>query len=181
MTWPKSQGGLGFRDFRIFNQVLLTRQAWRLLIFPDNLCARLLKAKHYPSGRLEDTVFSGNPSQSWHGVCHVLELLKKGLVWLLMRLVALYSLPRAGHRMDTGMFRIWFGHVQYHWKSYPLSGEQLQIRLQLGWIKSADRWRCMVLALFAEERMKTSFMCYMSVTTPGVYGRPCQRSRNCRT
>ena len=27
----------------------------------------------------------------------------------------------------------------------------------------------MVLALFAEERMKTPFMFYVSVTTPGVY------------
>jgi hypothetical protein len=54
---PKSHGGVGFCDFRFFNQALLARQAWRLLKFPDSLCARLLKAKYYPSGDLLDTAF----------------------------------------------------------------------------------------------------------------------------
>lgn len=81
MQRPKSHGGLGFRDFRLFNQALLARQAWRLLTFPDSLRARLLKVKYYPNGRLEDTVFSGNPSPTWQAICHGLELLKKGIVW----------------------------------------------------------------------------------------------------
>lgn len=62
MAWPKIQrqkqcGGLGFWDFRVFNQALLTRQAWRLLTKPDSLCAQVLKARYYPEGRLEDTFF----------------------------------------------------------------------------------------------------------------------------
>lgn len=81
MMRPKSQGGLGFRDFRLFNQALLARQAWRLLVYLESLSARLLKAKYYPSGRLEDTVFAGNPSSTWKAVCHGLDLLKKGLIW----------------------------------------------------------------------------------------------------
>ena len=47
MISPKNQGGLGFRDMRMFNQALLARQAWRLLEIPDSLCARLMKAKYY--------------------------------------------------------------------------------------------------------------------------------------
>jgi hypothetical protein len=81
MTRPKSQGGIGFRDLRIFNQALLARQAWRLIHQPDSLCARFLKAKYYPSGNLLDTAFIHNTSQPWQGIMHGLELLKKGVIW----------------------------------------------------------------------------------------------------
>jgi hypothetical protein len=81
MTRPKSQGGMGFRDLRVFNQALLACQAWRLLHFPESLCARVLKAKYYPAGNLLDTAFIQNTSQSWQGVMHGLELLKKGAIW----------------------------------------------------------------------------------------------------
>nr|XP_051196822.1 uncharacterized protein LOC127310170 [Lolium perenne] len=80
-TLPKAKGGLGFRDFRVFNQALLARQAWRLLTKPNNLCARVMKARYFPNGELQDTVFSGNASPAWQGVQHELELLKKGLLW----------------------------------------------------------------------------------------------------
>jgi hypothetical protein len=81
MTRPKKQGGLGFRDFCLFNQALLPRQAQRLLEFLDSLCARLLKSEYYPNGRLEDTIFSSNPSPTWQAIVHGLDLLKKGIVW----------------------------------------------------------------------------------------------------
>lgn len=74
----KLEGGLGFKDFRLFNQALLARQAWWILTMPDTLCARLLKAKYFPNGRFENTVFSGNPSSTWQAISYGLELLKKG-------------------------------------------------------------------------------------------------------
>ena len=77
---PKDRRGV-FRDFRLFNQALLARQAWRLLTRPESLCARLLKAKYYPHDKLEDTVFTANASSSWSAISHGLELLKKGLIW----------------------------------------------------------------------------------------------------
>uniref|UniRef100_A0A453CB40 Reverse transcriptase domain-containing protein n=1 Tax=Aegilops tauschii subsp. strangulata TaxID=200361 RepID=A0A453CB40_AEGTS len=78
---PKAKGGAGFGDFRMFNQALLARQAWRLLTKLDSLCAQVLKARYYPMGKLEDTIFTGNASPSWQAISYGLELLKKGLVW----------------------------------------------------------------------------------------------------
>uniref|UniRef100_A0A453I3C1 Reverse transcriptase zinc-binding domain-containing protein n=1 Tax=Aegilops tauschii subsp. strangulata TaxID=200361 RepID=A0A453I3C1_AEGTS len=79
MTLPKSMGGMGFRDMRAFNQALLAKQAWRLLDTPKSLCARLLKAKYFPSGHLLDTVFPNSGYAVWKGVLYGLELLKKEL------------------------------------------------------------------------------------------------------
>jgi hypothetical protein len=63
------------------NQALLARQAWRLIAFPDSLCARVLKARYYPRGNLIDTVFSGNPLSTWTAISYGLDLLKKGLIY----------------------------------------------------------------------------------------------------
>jgi hypothetical protein len=81
MTRPTSQGGIGFRDLRVFNQALLAREAWCLIQFPESLCARLLKAKYYTSANLLDTAFIKQASPTWHGIEHGLELLKKGTIW----------------------------------------------------------------------------------------------------
>jgi hypothetical protein len=112
MAWdrlarPKTQGGIGFRDLKVFNQALLARQAWRLIQFPDSLCARLLKARYYPSANLLDTVFIQNASTTWHGIAYGLELLKKGVVWRIgsgtsVRIFRDNWLPRAGELKLSG-------------------------------------------------------------------------------
>jgi hypothetical protein len=81
LTCPKTYGGLGFRDIKCFNQALLARQAWRLIMFPESLCARVLKAKYYPNGDLLDTAFPKDSSTPWKGIVYGLELLKKGMIW----------------------------------------------------------------------------------------------------
>ena len=80
-TRCKGQGGLGFSDFRVFNQGLLARQAWRHIEFPDSLCARILKAKYFPNGDLLDTSFPSQVSPTWKAIMHGQELLKKGAIW----------------------------------------------------------------------------------------------------
>ena len=71
---------MGFRDLRLFNQALLAKQAWRLLVNPDSLCAKVLKAKYYPNGHILDTAFPHATSVNWQAIVHRLDLLKKGVI-----------------------------------------------------------------------------------------------------
>ena len=59
MTQPKGMGGLGFKDFELFNLAMLARQAWRLLQYPDTLCARVLKSIYYPSADILEAELGG--------------------------------------------------------------------------------------------------------------------------
>ena len=49
---PKCDGGMGFRDLYSFNLALLAKQCWRMVIYPDSICARILKAKYFPNSDL---------------------------------------------------------------------------------------------------------------------------------
>jgi hypothetical protein len=60
----KANGGLGFKDFRAFNEALLAKQGWRLITNPNSLIARLFKAKYYPKCDFLDAKQAQNMSYS---------------------------------------------------------------------------------------------------------------------
>lgn len=52
MCQTKDKGGLGFRDLHLFNLAMLARQAWRLVVAPESLCAQVLRARYFRHGNL---------------------------------------------------------------------------------------------------------------------------------
>ncbi|MCH89075.1 RNA-directed DNA polymerase (Reverse transcriptase) [Trifolium medium] len=45
MACPKEDGGLGFRDFQMFNMAMVAKQGWNLINKPNSLVARIFKAR----------------------------------------------------------------------------------------------------------------------------------------
>ncbi|XP_013704390.1 uncharacterized mitochondrial protein AtMg00310-like [Brassica napus] len=46
MAKPKALGGLGFRDFQVYNAALLAKLSWRLVQHPDCLLGQVLMGKY---------------------------------------------------------------------------------------------------------------------------------------
>lgn len=53
----KLEGSLGFRDFHQFNLVLLARQGWRLVKYPNSFCACILKGIYFPHSNFMEGIY----------------------------------------------------------------------------------------------------------------------------
>jgi hypothetical protein len=78
---PKEEGGLGFRDLYGFNIAMLARQGWRILMNPESLCARVLKARYFPNSSILEATANQGISYSWRSILKGVRLLKEGLIW----------------------------------------------------------------------------------------------------
>jgi hypothetical protein len=81
LTKSKSKGGLGFRDLYIFNLAMLAKQAWRILLFPETLCAQILRAKYFPGRSILETKARSGISYTWRSILKGAQLLKEGIIW----------------------------------------------------------------------------------------------------
>ncbi|XP_062021223.1 uncharacterized protein LOC133737733 [Rosa rugosa] len=81
LCFSKKDGGLGFRDLSLFNQALLGKQGWRLMMYPDSLVARMLKAKYFPWDDFMEAELGSSPSYLWRSFLWGRELLRKGVRW----------------------------------------------------------------------------------------------------
>ena len=78
---PKEEGGIGFKDMKMFNWALLGKQAWRLLMHQESLVAQVLKAKYFPNASFMEAELGAYPSYTWRGIWEARWVLKRGLRW----------------------------------------------------------------------------------------------------
>ena len=78
MSQTKNQGGLGFKDLVNFNRALLGKQIWRLLVNPNLLISKVLKAIYYPTGSIFDCKCPQNASWIWQSLMGAKQLVEDG-------------------------------------------------------------------------------------------------------
>lgn len=61
-------GGLGIRDVGCFNQTLLAKQAWRLLMDPNSLVAKVLRGKYCWGKEFLDCKAKSGCSWGWRSL-----------------------------------------------------------------------------------------------------------------
>jgi hypothetical protein len=73
---------MGFRDLESFHVAILAKQVWRLLLEPESLCAKVLRARYYLDGNLLAAAkLKSGSSYSWQSVLAGLECFKRGYIW----------------------------------------------------------------------------------------------------
>ncbi|KAL5794824.1 hypothetical protein ACOSP7_003418 [Xanthoceras sorbifolium] len=77
----KTHGGLGFKDLSLFNQALLGKQAWRIVMNKDSLVSRVLKAKYFRQEDFLSASLKQGSSHLWRSLVWGRSLLFKGLRW----------------------------------------------------------------------------------------------------
>ena len=78
MYGSKKEGGMGFRNMKIFNKAMLAKQAWRVLNNSESLMAKTLKGKYFPSSSFWEAKEVPNMSYSWRLILGVKDVLAKG-------------------------------------------------------------------------------------------------------
>ena len=78
----KSNGGMGFRDFRDFNLAMLGNQAWRFLTKPNSLVSKVYKARYFLNKNYLDSSAGHNPSFVWRSIWKAGDVVKAGVHWV---------------------------------------------------------------------------------------------------
>ncbi|KAL8502039.1 hypothetical protein ACS0TY_021246 [Phlomoides rotata] len=80
---PRKKGGLGLKDLRSFNKVMLGKQGWRILQNPTSLLSRTLQARYFRRRNFLTADVGYNPSFTWRSIIDGMEGLKLGMVWMI--------------------------------------------------------------------------------------------------
>ncbi|KAF7113383.1 hypothetical protein RHSIM_RhsimUnG0131700 [Rhododendron simsii] len=79
----KEEGGMGFRNYRAFNEAMLARQGWKLVMNLHSYWARVLKGIYFPNTSFLHAARGSRASWAWLSLLHGRKLLKKCLRWQL--------------------------------------------------------------------------------------------------
>ncbi|KAL0432445.1 UNVERIFIED_CONTAM: putative mitochondrial protein [Sesamum latifolium] len=77
----KLVGGLGFRQLHLFNLAMLAKHLWRIMLHPESLLSRILKARYFPTGDVFTATLGSRPSFTWRSIMAAHALFRAGCRW----------------------------------------------------------------------------------------------------
>ena len=81
MCEPKCNGGLGFKNLKLFNMALLAKQGWHIQMGGESLVYKVLKAKYFPTTDFVHASIGHNPSYTWRSLISAQSLVIEGMRW----------------------------------------------------------------------------------------------------
>ena len=78
LTKSKLDGGMGFRDLALFNDLLLAKQTWRLLHNKDTLFYKIFKTRFFPHCSFMEAKDSASGSYAWKIILKGREVIEMG-------------------------------------------------------------------------------------------------------
>lgn len=72
---------MGFKDLVMFNEVMLTKLAWRLLHVDNSLFYRVFKSRFFPRGTIFEAKDSSSASYAWKSILKGRDVISKGAIW----------------------------------------------------------------------------------------------------
>ena len=66
----KKVRGMGFKTFKEFNLVMLSKQGWRILHNEELLLSQCLKGRYFPRGDFLRASVGYNPNYTWRSIMH---------------------------------------------------------------------------------------------------------------
>ncbi|KAL0396708.1 UNVERIFIED_CONTAM: putative mitochondrial protein [Sesamum calycinum] len=77
----KALGGMSFRDLHAFNLAMLSKQVWRILLFPNSLLSQVLRARYFHDGEVFSAKRGWNPSFTWRSLQAAIDIVRGGFRW----------------------------------------------------------------------------------------------------
>ncbi|KAL0014364.1 hypothetical protein SO802_001433 [Lithocarpus litseifolius] len=79
----KDEGGMGFKDLRVFNLSILVKQGWRIQQNPQSLVHRVFKTICFAGCSFREAQVGRNPSYAWRSIMVAKEVITRGTRWIL--------------------------------------------------------------------------------------------------
>ncbi|KAL0285580.1 UNVERIFIED_CONTAM: hypothetical protein Scaly_2814500 [Sesamum calycinum] len=77
----KALGGMGFRDLHAFNLAMLSKQVWRILLFPNSFSVKFFVLDIFMTERCFSAKRGWNPSFTWRSLQAAIDIVRGGFRW----------------------------------------------------------------------------------------------------